>query len=74
MVAHLRHPAAPFVAPLSGDINQRLAQVADALNRKADANGASVFPMIGLSSPDGTTWKLSVDNTGALSIVAVPRP
>ena len=44
MAATLRHPAAPFVAPLSGDINQRLAQVADALNRKADANGATVFP------------------------------
>ena len=73
MVAQLRHPAAPFVAPLSGDINQRLSQVADALNRKADANGASVFPFIGLSSPDGTTWKLSIDNAGTLSTEAVPR-
>jgi hypothetical protein len=73
MVAIRRQPPAPFVAPLSGDLNQRMAQVADALNRKADANGASVFPMIGLSSPDGTTWKLSVDDAGALHIEAVPR-
>jgi hypothetical protein len=73
MVAHLRHPAAPFVAPLSGDINQRLAQVADALNRKADANGATVFPYIGLSAPDGSTWKLSVDNAGAVHTEQVPR-
>jgi hypothetical protein len=73
MVAHLRHPAAPFVAPLSGDINQRLAQVADALNRKADANGATVFPYIGLSAPDGSTWKISVDTSGVLHTEQVPR-
>jgi hypothetical protein len=73
MVAHLRHPAAPFVAPLSGDINQRLAQVADALNRKADANGATVFPFIGLSAPDGSTWKISVDTSGVLHTEQVPR-
>jgi hypothetical protein len=73
MVAHLRHPAAPFVAPLSGDINQRLAQVADALNRKADANGATVFPFIGLSAPDGSTWKISVTAAGVLQTEQVPR-
>jgi hypothetical protein len=73
MAATLRHPAAPFVAPLSGDINQRLAQIADALNRKADANGATVFPFIGLTSPNGTTWKISIDDTGALHFDAVPR-
>lgn len=73
MVAHLRHPAAPFVAPLSGDINQRLAQIADALNRKADANGATVFPYIGLTAPDGSTWKISVDAGGVLHTEQVPR-
>jgi hypothetical protein len=73
MVAHLRHPAAPFVAPLSGDINQRLAQVADALNRKADANGASVFPYIGLTDSSGQTWKVTVDTSGALHTEVVPR-
>jgi hypothetical protein len=73
MVAHLRHPAAPFVAPLSGDINQRLAQVADALNRKADANGATVFPYIGLTAPDGSTWKITVDTSGVLHTEQVPR-
>ena len=73
MAATLRHPAAPFVAPVSGDINQRLAQMADAINRKADANSASVFPFIGLTSPDGTTWKVSIDDTGALHFDAVPR-
>ena len=73
MVAHLRHPAAPFTAPISGDIDQRLAEVAGAINRKADANGATVFPFIGLRSPDGSTWKISVDATGALHTEQVPR-
>ena len=73
-MATLRHPPAPFTAPMSGTLEQRLAAVAEAINRKADANGAAVFPFIGLRSPDGSTWKLSVDDTGALSTEAVPRP
>ena len=47
--------------------------MADAINRKADANGATIFPMIGLRSPDGTTWKLSIDDTGTLHTEAVQR-
>jgi hypothetical protein len=73
-MAVLRHPPAPFTAPVSGSIEQRLAAVADALNRKADVNGAAVFPFIGLRSPDGSTWKLSVDNAGTLQTEVVPRP
>ena len=69
-----RHAPAPFIAPVSGDINQRLAQVADAINRKADSNGATVFPMIGLTSPDGTTWKVTIDNTGSIHTEVVVRP
>ena len=73
-MATLRHPPAPFTAPMSGTLEQRLAAVADAINRKADTNGTAVFPFIGLRSPDGSTWKLSIDNTGALITEAVPRP
>jgi hypothetical protein len=73
MVARLYHPPAPFSAPTTGDINQRLAEIVDALNRKANANGATVFPFIGLMAPDGSTWKLSVDNAGALHADQVPR-
>ena len=74
MTAVLRHAPAPFSAPISGTLDQRLAQVAEAINRKADINGAAVFPFIGLRSPDGSTWKLSIDNTGVLITEAVPRP
>jgi hypothetical protein len=37
----LRHPPAPFIAPVSGSLELRLAQIADAINQKA-AVGALV--------------------------------
>lgn len=73
MVTQLRHPAAPFIAPVSGDINQRFAQVAAAINQKADANSASVFPFIGLTDSSGQTWKITVSTTGTLQTEVVPR-
>jgi phosphoketolase len=73
MVATLRHPPAPFVAPVSGDINQRLQQLADAINAKQSATSPPTWPFIGLRSPDGTTWKVSVDNAGTIATEAVPR-
>jgi hypothetical protein len=66
---------APFIAPVSGSLDQRLAQMADAINRKADAGGATTaVPFVGIRSPDGTTWRLMVDDTGVVHTQAVPRP
>ena len=70
----LRHAPAPFTAPTSGDIDQRLAAIADALNGKASATSPPAWPFIGLRSPDGTMWKISVDDTGFIHTAAVPRP
>jgi hypothetical protein len=72
-MATTRYPAAPFTAPISGDINQRLSQIADAINRKADANGATVFPFIGLTDSTGQTWKITVDTSGVLHTEVVTR-
>jgi hypothetical protein len=69
----LRHAPAPFTAPTSGDLEQRLAQIAEALNGKASATTPPAWPFIGLRSADGTMWKISVDNTGAIHSEAVPR-
>jgi hypothetical protein len=69
--AHARPPA-PFVAPTSGDIDQKLAQIAEAINRKADAN-TPTFAWIKLLAPDGSTWALSVDINGALHTTQVLR-
>ena len=68
---HARSPA-PFIAPVSGDLNQRLAQVADAINRKADSNTPK-FAWIGLTSPNGTTYAVSVDDGGNLHTTQVLR-
>ena len=65
-------PPAPFVAPVSGNIDQRLAQIADAINQKADRN-TPVFYWVKLISADGTTWALSVDNGGNLHTTKVLR-
>jgi hypothetical protein len=71
MAASPQAPA-PFVAPVSGDINQRLAQVAQAINRKADATTVPSFSAIILRAPNGASWQLSVDNAGALSTAVLP--
>jgi hypothetical protein len=68
------HPPAPFAVPAGGTVEDRLAAVAVELNRKAYAGvGNPAVRFIGLLSPDGTTWKLSVDNTGAVHTEVVPR-
>lgn len=64
----MAQPPAPFVVPLSGDIDQRLSAIVDAINRKADR----LAPVL-LRSPDGTTWAVSVDDTGTLQTTAVTR-
>lgn len=58
-------PAAPFIAPATGSIDQRLAQVAQAINRKADATTTPVFSAVLFQADDGSTWRFSVDATGA---------
>lgn len=68
-------PAAPFVPAITGnaDLDQILTQVAQATNAKADSNANAIFMGIGLRSPDGTVWRVSVDDTGTLRTEAVPR-
>lgn len=69
----MAYAPAPFIAPYSGDADQRLALIADALSRKADATSIPTYSAVMLIASDGSTWRLSVDATGALSTSAVPR-
>ena len=57
---------APFVAPQSGDLNQRFSLVAAAINRKADQTATPSFSSVVLRAPDGSNWVVSVDVSGAL--------
>ena len=57
---------APFVAPQSGDINQRFALVAAAINGKAPSTTTPAFDSVVLRAPDGSNWIVSVNASGAL--------
>ena len=66
-----RFPAAPFTAPVGGDIDQRLAQVAQAINRKADSTAEPTFAAILFTASDGSTWRLRISPAGATVIEQV---
>ena len=69
------HAPVPYTAPTSGDLNTILANMAAAINKKADAGGATTaYHFVGMLSPNGTTWRLTVDDAGALHTEMVPRP
>ena len=74
MVARLYHPPAPFTAPTTGDIDQRLAEMANAINAKASASVPTVFKFLGLQDSTGQTWKITIDAAGVLHTEVVPRP
>ncbi len=68
------HPPAPFTAPTSGDIDQRLSDIVSALNRKADQGvQGTAQHFLALISPNGTTWRIEIDDAGALHTSVVPR-
>jgi hypothetical protein len=68
------HPQPPYRAPTTGTLEQQLADMAAAISRKADGGHATTaVPFIGMVAPDGSTWKLSVDVTGAVVTEQVPR-
>ena len=66
-------PPAPFIAPMSGDIDQKLQAMAGAINKKADITSVPTYAHIHLIAPNGAVWMLSVDDTGALSTMVMPR-
>lgn len=68
---HAQAPV-PFIAPTSGDIEQRLSQIADAINQKADRT-TPVFAWIKLLAPNGTAYAVSVDDSGNLHTTQVLR-
>jgi hypothetical protein len=65
----------PFQAPTNGTIDERLAVIAQEINRKANAGLAGpAYHFLGLISPDGTTWRVSITDAGAIVTEATPRP
>ena len=67
-------PPVPFTVPTGGDIEQRLSAIAEELNRKANAGLAGpAYAFVGMIAPDGSTWRVSINNTGTIITQQVPR-
>jgi hypothetical protein len=73
MSGALPRPPAPFSAPTSGTIDQKLAEIANAINGKASATHPPAYQFMGLVSPNGTLWRITVDDSGVLHTSVVPR-
>ena len=66
-------PPAPFSPAMTGSPRDQLRQIADAISRKADATLEPAYTAVLLIAPNGTTYRVAVDDAGALSTVVVPR-
>lgn len=49
-------------------------RIADSLSVKADITLEPTYTSVSLISPNGTTYKLTVADNGAVAVTAVPRP
>ena len=68
------HPAPPYTAPLSGDLDQRLADMAAAISRKQDQGiQGTAQQFLALIAPDGSTWRIEISAAGVLTTTLVPR-
>jgi hypothetical protein len=67
-------PAAPYRAPEGGTIEQRLADIAEAINGKADRVGTPNFTAITLHGENGTDYLIYVDAAGTLRCEPVTLP
>lgn len=74
MAMLVRRP--PAILPLrltGGTIADQLQVLTEAINGKADIQGEPAFNAILLRSPDGTTWRVTVDDAGLLLAEAMTR-
>lgn len=62
----LPRPVAPVAVPTGGSLDQRLNLLADSVSRKAEINTAPAFIAVILAAPNGTQFRITVDNNGQL--------
>jgi len=68
------HPAPPFSAPTAGSIDERLAVMAAAISRKQDQGiQGTAQQFMALISPNGTTYRIEIDDAGVMHTTVVPR-
>lgn len=73
MAMLVRRPPGITPAQLAGSVAQQVQVLADAINAKADIGGEPPFSAVLLRSPDGTTWRVTVDDLGTLLTEAMTR-
>ena len=66
-----RHPPAPYVAPTNGTVEERLADIARAINGKADRVGIPNVTALQMTSESGLPFLIYVDSAGTLRCVPV---
>lgn len=69
----MRHAPAPFIAPVSGDIDQKLSQMATAINALAATRVSPTFEHITLTDELGQTWALYMQSNGQIRTELVTR-
>jgi hypothetical protein len=62
----LRYPPQPYAAPTAGTVDERLADIAKAINSKADRIGIPNVTAIQMTGQNGLPYLLYVDATGTL--------
>lgn len=74
MAMLVRRPPGILPSQLTGrTIADQLQVLTEAINGKADIQGEPPFNAILLRSPDGTTWRVTVDDAGLLLAEAMTR-
>lgn len=69
----VRHSPAPFSAPTSGDLEQRLSQIVGMVNSVRSIAVAPTVTSITMTDPTGQAWSITIDSTGALHTALIPR-
>lgn len=73
-VRPISRPPAPFTVPANGSLDERFAAIASELNRKANAGiQGPASPFLALIAPDGSTWRITIDDAGAIHTQQAPR-
>lgn len=70
----IRHSPAPFTAPTSGDLEQRLAQIVGYINSVRSVAIRPTVAALTMTDETGQSWSVTIDSTGALSTALIPRP
>jgi hypothetical protein len=64
---------APTPVPLIGTLDQKLAQLVNAISEKANNTLEPTYHAVLLMAPDGSTWRVTINAAGALVTAQVPR-